>query len=59
MTILLKKLVGMEFGEVFERFNKIYFAETLGAEKNLIDLAHDINELNNVRKTIKSKANQP
>ena len=58
MLDLLKELIGNEYSEVSERFNKIYFAETAGAERNLIDLAHDLNELNKLRKTIKSTKNQ-
>jgi hypothetical protein len=55
ITINLKELISTSEEDDIERFEKIYFADTTGSLRNLIDLAHDIAELKNLQNTMKYK----
>jgi hypothetical protein len=55
LTLELMELIGIEYPSVTARFKEVYFNDSGGSFRNLIDLSHDISEMNNVRKKLKSK----
>ncbi len=55
---LLEVIIGEEYQDINDRFDKTYFVETSGSFSNLIDLSHDMAQLKNVIIRMKETKNQ-
>ena len=54
----LEVIIGEEYQDINDRFNKTYFVETAGSFSNLIDFSHDLAQLKNVIIKMKESKNQ-
>ncbi|MFH1050679.1 MAG: hypothetical protein V1779_07085 [bacterium] len=45
---LLEVIIGDEYQDINDRFDKTYYVETAGSFSNLIDLSHDLSQVKNL-----------